>query len=153
VLATLLFGMVDQPIEKRGAKSARAIGIVRDEVIDIQSATGKKEIEDAKPCHRTDHAIQFEERQVISLSLLFQNPRDEIDRLNVGPELTHNGTTVANLLGCSRKSNFPGRWFCSGHGISSPARSRDQAQFETGDGTGLTKSWLPAPICRNVFSL
>ncbi len=71
VLASLLSGMLDQPIEKRGAESARAIGIVRDEIVDVKSATGEEEIEDAKTRHRTDYAIQLEESQLISFSLLF----------------------------------------------------------------------------------
>ena len=67
VLAALLLGMLDEPVEKRGAKSARAVGIVRDEIVDIQGAAREKEIQDAKARHGADDAIQLEERQLVSL--------------------------------------------------------------------------------------
>lgn len=146
VLAALLFGVFDQPIEKRGAESARAVGIVRDQIVDIEGAAGKKEIEDAKAGDRSDNPIQFEEDKLVSLFLLGENPGGEIDRLDVGTQLTHDGTTAADLFGRMGEADFPGGWFRIGHGISSPAPRRDQ-------GSIATKSWSASPICPNVVSL
>ncbi len=70
VLAALLLRMLDKPIEKRRAKSARAVGVVRDEIVDVKGAPGEKEIQDAKARHRTDDTIQLEKRELVSLLLL-----------------------------------------------------------------------------------
>ena len=59
VLATLFPGMLDEPIEKRGAESAGAIRIVRDEIVDIESAAGKKETENAKARDGMDATVLF----------------------------------------------------------------------------------------------
>ncbi len=67
VFAALFPGMLDEPIEKRGAKSARTVGVVRDEIIDVKGAAGEKEIEDAKARHGADDTVQFEKRELISL--------------------------------------------------------------------------------------
>ena len=64
--------MFDEPIEKGGAKSARAVGIVGDEVVDVKGASGEKEIKDAKAGNRTDDPVQLEERQLIPFFLLLQ---------------------------------------------------------------------------------
>jgi len=121
VFAALFFGMLDKPIEKRGAKSARTVGVMGDEIIDVESAAGEKEIEDAKTGHRPNDAIQFEEHELISLSLLFQDARGEIDGLDVGPQFAHDGRAAADLLGRVRKADSPQRRFRFRHGICSLA--------------------------------
>jgi hypothetical protein len=65
VLASLLLLMFDEPIEKRGAKSARAVGIVRDEIVDVNSAAGEKEIQDAKARHGADDTVQLQKRKLV----------------------------------------------------------------------------------------
>ena len=49
VLAALLLCMFDEPIEKRGAKSARAVGIVGDEIVDVEGAAGKRRLKMRNP--------------------------------------------------------------------------------------------------------
>src|SRR2546430_11914214 len=46
IVAFFFPGVLDQPIEKCGAEPAGAIGVMRDQIVDVESATGEKEIED-----------------------------------------------------------------------------------------------------------
>ena len=98
VLAALFLRILDQPIKKRGAESAGAIGIMGDEIVDVKGTTGKEEIENAKTGHRTNPTLQFEKGELISLFLLIQHPRRKIDGFNVRTKLTHDGTTQADLF-------------------------------------------------------
>ena len=121
VLAALFLRMLDEPIEKRGAKSARAVGIVRDEIVDVKGAAGEKEIQDAKARHGADDPVQLEKGKLISLLLLVQHPRGEIDGLDVGTQFPHDGRAAADLLGRVGEADFPQRRFRFRHGISSLA--------------------------------
>lgn len=146
MLAALLLCMLDEPIEERGAKSARAVGIVGDEIVDVEGATGEKEIQDAKARHGADDTVQLEKRKLIPLLLLVQHPRGEIDGLDVGTQFTHDGAAAADLFGRVREADSLRGDSRSGHDIY---RSRC-AEIKR---SIVTKSWLPAPICRNVFPL
>jgi len=122
VFAALFPGMFDEPIEKGRAISARTVGIVGNEIINVERAAGEKEIEDAKARHRTNDTIQFEKGKLIAFLLLLQHPRGEVDGLDVRTQFSHDGATAPDLFGDLRESNFPCRRFLDGHGISSSAR-------------------------------
>jgi hypothetical protein len=119
VFARLLLRMFDEPIEKGGAKAARAVGIVCDEIVDVKSAAGEKEIQDAKASHGANGTVQLEKRKLIPFLLLVQHPRGEIDGLDVGTQFTHDGATAADLFGRFREADSPCGSFRSGHGVSS----------------------------------
>ena len=121
VLATLLVRMFNEPIEKRGAKSARPVGIVRDEIVDVKSASGEKKIQDAKARHGADDTILLEKGKLVPLRLLVQDPRSEIDRLDVGTQFTHDRTAAADLFGRVCEADFPCGSFRGGHDVSSRA--------------------------------
>jgi len=121
VLASLLLRMFDEPIEKRGAKSARAVGIVRDEIVDVKSAAGEKEIQNAKARHGADDTVQLEKRKLVPFLLLVQDLRREIDGLDVGTQFTHDRAAAGDLLGRFREADSPGGYFRSGHDVSSLA--------------------------------
>lgn len=89
VLTSMRLRMFDEPIEKRGTESPRAVGFVRNQVVDIECAAGEQKIENSKSRHGADHAIQFEIGELISFFLLPKNACGEIDRLDVRPEFTH----------------------------------------------------------------
>jgi hypothetical protein len=119
VLARLLLRMFDEPIEKVGAKSARAVGIVRDEIVDVKGSAGEKEIQDAKARHGANDTVQLEKRKLVPLLLLVQHPRSEIDGLDVGTQFTHDGAAAADLFGRAREADSPDGSFRSGHRVSS----------------------------------
>jgi hypothetical protein len=121
VLAALLLRVFDQPIEKRGAEAARAVGIVRNQIVDVEGAAGKQEIEDAKTRDGTDGTIQFEIGKLVSLFLLPEDVRGEIDRFDMGAQFAHDRRTAADLLRCRGERNSPERRFRFRHGISSLA--------------------------------
>jgi len=121
VFAAIFLRVLDQPIEKRGAESARAVGVVRDQVIDVESPAGKQEIENAKARDGTDGPIQLEIGKLVSLFLLLENARGEIDRFDMRAQFAHDRTTESDLLGCRGERNFPQRRFRFRHGISSLA--------------------------------
>ena len=89
VLAAVFPGVFDQPIEERGSISARAVGIMGNEVVDVESAPGEKEIENAEAGDRTDCPVELEIGELIAFFLLLKNARGEIDRLDVRPQLAH----------------------------------------------------------------
>jgi hypothetical protein len=107
VFAALFLRVFEQPIEKRGTESARAVGIVRDEVVDVEGAAGKKEIEDAKPSDGTDGAIQLEIGQPVSLFLLLENARGKIDRFDMRSQFAHDRRTASDMLRCRGERNSP----------------------------------------------
>src|SRR5438128_1704830 len=72
--APLLLRVLDEPIEKSSTKSARAVGIVRDKIIDVKGAAGEKEIQDAKARHGANDTIQLEIRKLVPLLLLVEHP-------------------------------------------------------------------------------
>ena len=82
VFACLPLRMFDEPIEKGGAKAARAVGIVRDKIVDVKGAAGEKEIQDAKARHGANGTVQLEKRKLVPF--LVQHPRGEIDGLDTG---------------------------------------------------------------------
>ena len=118
MLASLLLRVFDEPVEKHGAKSARAVGIVRDKIIDVKGAAREKEVQDAKPGHGTDDTVQLEKSEMVPLRLLLQHSRGEIDRLDVRTQFTHDGATPADLFGGVREADSPCS-FRSGHAVSS----------------------------------
>ena len=117
VLAPLLLRVLDEPIEKGSTKSARAVRIVRNKIVNVKGAAGEKEIQDAKACHGANNTVQLEKRKLVPLLLLVENPRGEIDGLDMGTQFTHDGATAAYLFGRVREADFP----CSapsGHAVS-----------------------------------
>jgi hypothetical protein len=121
VLAAVFPGIFHKPIEKRGAESTRAVGIVGDQVVDVEGAAGKKKIKDAKSGNRTDRTIELEISQLIPLFLLLKNARGEIDCFDVWPELPHNRRTAPDLFRSPGERNFPHWRLAFRHEISSPA--------------------------------
>jgi hypothetical protein len=121
VLASLLLRMFDEPIEKRGAKSVRAVGVLRDKIVNVKSAAGEKEIQDAKARHGADDTVQLEKRKLVPLLLLVQHPRSEIDGLDMGTQFTHDGAAAADLFGRVREADSPCGYFRGGHDVSSLA--------------------------------
>jgi len=117
VLASLLLRMFDEPNEKRGAKSARAVGIVRDEIVDVKRASGEKQMQDAKARHGADDPVQLEKRKLVPLLLLAQHLGNEIDGLDVGTQFTHDGAAAADLFGRVREADSPFGYLRSGHGV------------------------------------
>jgi len=49
IIASLFCRVLDQPVEKRRAEPARAVGLMGNEVVDVKSTAGEKEIENTKP--------------------------------------------------------------------------------------------------------
>jgi hypothetical protein len=79
--------------------------------------------------------------------LLVQNPRGEIDGLDVGAQFTHDRTAPAYLFGRLCETNPPSGCFLRGHDVFHRSR-RAEIKRES-----VTKNWSPVPICRNVFPL
>src|SRR5438067_693754 len=118
IVALFFLRVFDEPIEKGGAESAGAVGVMRDQIVDVEGATGEKEIENAEAGDGANGAIKLEISELISFLLLLENARGEIYRLDVGPQLAHDRGTTANLLRGSGQGNFPGGWFRYRHEVS-----------------------------------
>src|SRR2546423_10273113 len=82
IVALFFFCVFDQPIEKGSAESAGAVGVMRDQIVDVEGATGEKEIENAEAGDGANGAIELEIIELISYSLSLENPRVAIDRLS-----------------------------------------------------------------------
>jgi hypothetical protein len=78
-------GVLDQPIEERSAEAAGTIGLVGNEVVDVEGPPGEEEIKDPKAGDGANRAIELQISEVISFFLLLEDTGGEIDRLNVGP--------------------------------------------------------------------
>src|SRR4051812_30702758 len=126
MLATILPGVLDEPIEERGAESTGAIGIVRYQIVDVEGAAGEEHIENAKAGHRSNDPIKFEISQLVSLFLLLEDARCEINCFNVRPQFSHYRTALADLLRRVGQRDLPQRWLEFGHEIPSPVAQRDQ---------------------------
>src|SRR6266403_5211104 len=81
VIAAVFLRVLDEPVEERGAEAARAIRFMGDEIVDVESATGEKKIENAKAGHGANSAIEFEIGELVSFLLLLQDAGGEINRL------------------------------------------------------------------------
>ena len=127
VFAFIFPGVFDQPVEERGAVTAGAFPFVGDKIVEIKSATREKEIQDAKTRDGTNDPVQLEKGKLISLLLLVENARSEIDGFDVRTQFAHDVGTAADLFGCASEADFPQGRFGFRHGISSPAAPRDQA--------------------------
>lgn len=107
IFAPLFLRMLDEPIEKRGAEPARAVGIVGDEIVDVESAAGEKEIQDAKAGDGTDRPVELEIGELVAFLLLLENARGEIYRLDVRAQFAHDGGATADLFWRGGERDFP----------------------------------------------
>jgi hypothetical protein len=118
IVALFFSGVFDQPIEKGGAESAGAVGVMRDQIVDVKGATGEKEIENPETADGANGAIELEVSELISFLLLLENARSEIDRFDVGSQLAHDRGTTADLLRRGGQGSFPGGRFRYRHKVS-----------------------------------
>ena len=75
--------MLDEPIEERGPKSTGAVGIMRNQIVDVKGLAGKEHFENAKAGHGSNHPVKFEISKPVSLFLLLENAGREINGFNV----------------------------------------------------------------------
>jgi hypothetical protein len=71
--------------------------------------------------HGADDTVQLEKGKLVPLLLLVQDPRSEIDGLDVGTQFTHDGAAAADLFGRVREADSLCGSFRSGHDASSLA--------------------------------
>jgi len=107
IVALFFLCVFDQPIEKGGAESAGAVGVMRDQIVDVEGATGEEQIENAKTGDGANGTIELEISELISFSLLLENARGKIDRLDVRPQLAHDRGAAADLFGSRGERDLP----------------------------------------------
>ena len=107
MLAIILLCVLDEPIEERGAIPPGAIRIVRNQIVDVKGLARKKHVENTKPGHGSNHAVELQISDLIPLFLLLEDTGREIDCLDVRTQLSHHSTAPADLLWRSRQRDLP----------------------------------------------
>src|SRR6476620_10196745 len=134
VLTVFFPGIFDHPINQGFAVTTGAVRISCHQVINIKSATGEKQIQNAKPSYGANNTVHFEEDKLIPFFPLVEHSGGEIDGFDMGPQLAHNRCAPANLFRGAGKTDFPRDFFGFRHRVFiARTRLRSSTEFNKND--------------------